>query len=87
MKIRVTHDGRYLLRKDTKLKDIEKLTNIEGPKIFGISSIRTWDFAIKSLTQPKAHGSRHIHSFYFSTGSSKLALITSGSLSDLFFFF
>ena len=39
------------------------------------------------VMQPKAHKSRHVHSFYFSSGWPKLALTISGPLSDLFFFF
>ena len=33
---------------------------------------------------PKAHMSRHIYYFYFSSGSPKLALTISGPLSDFF---
>ena len=37
--------------------------------------------------QPKLHKSQHIHSFYFSRSSSKLALTISRPLLDLFSFF
>ena len=45
--IHVTHDGRYLLKKDIKLKNIEKLAYIEGHRIFSICSNRTCKFSIK----------------------------------------
>ena len=36
------------------------------------------------LTTPKVHESRHTQSFYFSSGSFKLAVAISGPLSDFF---
>ena len=39
------------------------------------------------LTHPKAHESQHIQYFYFSSSSSKLAVIISDPLLDFFSFF
>ena len=49
IRVRLTPDGRYLLKKDIKWKDIEKLVHIEGHRIFAIHSNRTCNFTIKSF--------------------------------------
>ena len=49
IRVRFTPDGRYLLKKDIKWKDIEKLVHIEGHRIFAIHSNRTYNFTIKSF--------------------------------------
>ena len=83
--IRVSHDGIYLLKKDIKLKRIEKFGYIEGHRIFGIQ-IEPVILQNNTSTQPKPHQSRDIHSFHFSGSSSKLTFTISGLLSDFFFF-
>ena len=49
IRVRFTQDDRYLLKKDIKWKDIEKLVHIEGHRIFAIHSNRTYNFTIKSF--------------------------------------
>ena len=70
------------LKKDIKLKDTEKLAYIEGHRTFGICSNRTCDFNIKPFDTPKAYESQHIQPFYFSSSSSKWAVIISVPLLD-----
>ena len=48
IRVRATYNGRYLLKKDIKLKNI-KVSYIEGHRIFGICSNRIVGFTIKSF--------------------------------------
>ena len=77
-RVRVIHMTDIYLKKTYILRDIGYLVFVQ---------IEPFVLQQNPFMHPKAHMSRHIHSFYFSSGSPKLALTISGPLSDFFFFF
>ena len=73
--------------KKTKLKDIGKFHILRDIGYLVFFQIEPFVLQQNPFMHPKAHMSRHIYSFYFSSGSLKLALIVSDPLSDFLFFF
>ena len=73
--------------KKTKLKDIEKFHILRDIGYLVFVQIEPFVLQQNPFMHPKAHMSRHIYSFYFSSGSLKLALTISDPLSDFLFFF
>ena len=55
------------------MNGVEKLTYIEGHRIFVMYSNRTCEFTIKTFDALEAYEYQHIHSFYFSGGGSKFS--------------